>query len=263
MRRALPTLLAWIVVLGLLAAAVVTSSTGESEQSADRKAGGALSLMAKPPSDLEPQLEDFEPPPTTPARRKPPDPPRFASVDDLAERPKARPSVPVGKPWKGRLRSGVQFPEKGAAFFTFDSARRTSPSDWWRRWGTDLTVGRTLAVLKAFRAAHPGVQPVGVGDLSLPRGGPFGREYGGLGHKSHQNGVDVDVYYPRRDRRLEPPRKPSEVDRALSQDLVNRFVAAGAVYVFVGPRVGLSGPRGTVQELVNHDDHLHVRWPAG
>jgi hypothetical protein len=47
----------------------------------------------------------------------------------------------------------------------------------------------------------------------------------------------------------------------LAQDLVDRFVAAGAQRVFVGPRVGLRGPRGIVARLAHHDDHLHVRIP--
>ena len=47
----------------------------------------------------------------------------------------------------------------------------------------------------------------------------------------------------------------------LAQDLVNRFVAAGAQKVFVGPHVGLTGKRGVVSILAYHDDHLHVRIP--
>ena len=53
--------------------------------------------------------------------------------------------------------------------------------------------------------------------------------------------------------------KPSQVDRKLAQDLVDRFVAAGAVKVFVGPRLNLKGPRKIVVPLIYHDDHLHVR----
>jgi protein MpaA len=45
----------------------------------------------------------------------------------------------------------------------------------------------------------------------------------------------------------------------LAQDLVTRFVRAGAVKVFVGPRVGLRGPRRKVERLIYHDDHMHVR----
>jgi hypothetical protein len=98
-----------------------------------------------------------------------------------------------------------------------------------------------------------------VGDLSRPRGGDFGPLFGGIGHASHQNGLDVDVYYPRRDGRELAPRRLGEVDRRLAQELVDAFVRAGAVKIFVGPHAGLRGPSRIVRPLVHHDDHLHVR----
>ncbi len=52
---------------------------------------------------------------------------------------------------------------------------------------------------------------------------------------------------------------PGLVDEQLSQDLVDAFVGAGAVYVFTGPRLSLGGPRKIVVRLVHHDDHMHVR----
>src|SRR6185312_2103594 len=83
-------------------------------------------------------------------------------------------------------------------------------------------------VTREFREAHPDVPPILIADLSRPEGGPFGPRYGGLGHDSHQNGLDADVMYPRRDRAPLPALRPAEVDRALAQDLVDRFRAAPA-----------------------------------
>lgn len=255
MRRALPSIAAALLVAALLAAAVVASPDQPADDSAGNPAG-PFALMRDRPTELSPEVERFQ------AARQPASPaPPFEPIDDLAPDTPSEPSRAVGKPWAGRLENGVQLPSSGVGYFTFDSALRRSPSRAWRRWGTDLNVARTTAVLAHFRAAHPDGPRVGVGDLSRTRGGPFGRKYGGLGHASHQNGQDVDLYYPRRDRREVPPSKPSQVDRALAQELVDRFVAAGAEMVFVGPRVGLTGPRGVVQKLAHHDDHVHVRWP--
>jgi murein endopeptidase len=184
----------------------------------------------------------------------------FEPIEDLGPRPPK--SKPVGAPNGGRLRHGVQLPASSESHFTFDSALRRSPSRGWRRWATQLTLQRTQRVLDEYHAAHPTAARVGVGDLSRPTGGPFGRNYGGLGHASHQNGRDVDLYWPRRDRRERPPRNVKQVDRKLAQDLVDRFVDAGAELVFVGPRTKLRGPKGVVHVLVGHDDHVHVRWPA-
>jgi len=175
--------------------------------------------------------------------------------------PSARPaSRAVGRPNDGRLINGVPFPPQGESFVTWDPITRRSPSRFWRRYATMETVSRVLRVLDEFHRANPGAPRVLVGDLSRPRGGVFDRRFGGLGHASHQNGLDADVYYPRRDRALVSPRAPRDVDRRLAQELVDRFVAAGAEFVFVGPSLRLRGPRGVVMPLRYHDDHLHVRF---
>ncbi|HKH31004.1 MAG TPA: penicillin-insensitive murein endopeptidase [Gaiellaceae bacterium] len=170
-----------------------------------------------------------------------------------------RRSYALGKPWEGRLANGVQLTREGVDHFTWDPVLKRSPNRGWRLWGTDRLVRTVLAVLDDYHAAHPEASRVGVGDLSRPRGGDFGAQFGGIGHASHQNGLDVDVYYPRRDGEELAPRRVGEIDRALAQDLVNRFVQAGAVKIFVGPHTGLRGPRRVVRPLVHHDDHLHVR----
>jgi murein endopeptidase len=170
-----------------------------------------------------------------------------------------RQSRSIGVPWNGRLVRGVQLPAEGARFFTWDPALKRSPNRPWRRWGTDRLVRMLLRVLDDYAAAHPEAARVGIGDLSRPHGGIFDERFGGRGHASHQNGRDVDVYYPRLDGRELRPARPSQIDRALAQDLVTRFVRAGAVRVFVGPHTGLRGPRRIVQRLIYHDDHMHVR----
>jgi murein endopeptidase len=170
-----------------------------------------------------------------------------------------RSSTAVGSPAAGRLVSGVRLPAESRAFFTWDPVLRRSPNRPWRRWGTDRLVRVVLRVARQHRRAHPRAPRMAVGDLSRPRGGDFGPQFGYIGHASHQNGLDVDVYYPRADGRERAPRWASQIDRRLSQELVDRFLAAGAATIFVGPNTGLTGPPGVVVPLVNHDNHLHVR----
>jgi murein endopeptidase len=187
---------------------------------------------------------------------RPPAPPPEASI-------RWRRSRALGRPDRGRLAGGVQLPAEGTHFVTVDPVRRTSPNPGWRRWGTNRLVRVLLRVAREHAAAHPGAPRLVVGDLSRPRGGRFGPELGGDGHRSHQNGLDVDVYYPRRDGREKLPARVGQVDRRLAQELVDRFVRAGAQYVFVGPRTHLRGPAKVVMVLGNHDDHLHVRLQPG
>jgi murein endopeptidase len=191
-------------------------------------------------------------------------PTRVEHVREAPDQPRIewRRSRAAGLPHAGRLERGVKLPARGGSYFTWDPIQKESPNRGWRRWGTDRLVRATLQVVRAFAAAHPGAPRVGIGDLSRPRGGDFGRRYGPPGHASHQNGLDVDLYYPRLDRKERAPLSADQIDRTLSQDLVERFVEAGAEQVFVGPSTGLEGPPGIVVPLVHHDNHLHVRLPA-
>jgi murein endopeptidase len=172
-----------------------------------------------------------------------------------------RHSVAVGSPAAGRLVRGVRLPAEAPTFFTWDPVKRRSPNRPWRRWGTGRLVRIVLRVAREYHQAHPHAPRMAVGDLSRPHGGDFGPRFGYIGHASHQNGLDVDVYYPRADGRERAPRYASQINRRLSQELVNRFLEAGATTIFVGPNTGLTGPAGVVAPLVNHDNHLHGRIP--
>ena len=170
-----------------------------------------------------------------------------------------RQSTPVGVWWAGKLRRGVQLPAEGPDWFTWDPVRKRLPNRGWRRWGTDRLVRTVLDVIAGYRLDNALAPRVGIGDLSRRHGGDFGMRFGGLGHASHQNGLDADIYYPRYDGLERRPFKPSQVDVDLAQDLVDRFLAAGARVIYVGPSLGLEGPRKRVVPLAHHDDHLHVR----
>jgi Penicillin-insensitive murein endopeptidase len=174
-----------------------------------------------------------------------------------------RRSRAVGRPNHGRLLGGVELPAAGTNFVTVDPVTGTSPNRAWRRNGTDRLLRVLLRVAEEHAAAHPGAPRLVIGDLSRPHGGRFGPEFGGDGHRSHQNGLDADVYYPRRDGLERVPTRVAQIDRRLAQELVDRFVRAGAQYVFVGPATGLHGPAKVVMTLANHDDHLHVRIRPG
>jgi hypothetical protein len=185
--------------------------------------------------------------------------PRPDTTPERRSRIRWRDSVAVGLPEAGRLLRGVKLPAEGGHYFTWDPILRRQPNRAWRRWGTDDLIRTLLHVIRAYARAHPAAPRVGVGDLSRTHGGDFGAQFGGLGHATHQNGLDADVYYPLRSEAERSPLSVDEVNLHLAQDLVDRFVRAGAVVVYVGPNTGLTGPPGVVQVLANHDNHLHVR----
>jgi murein endopeptidase len=201
-----------------------------------------------------------EPTPTSPP--PPPVPPAAAPPCLEASFPPVvwRSSRAIGLPWRGRLQRAVRLPAEGINFFTWDPVRKRRPNRAWRRWGHDRLICNLLRVTREYREADPAAPRVGVGDISRRYGGAFGRRFGGLGHASHQYGLDMDVWYPRLDGLERRPSRVRQIDRLRAQDLVNRFVAAGAKYVFVGPHTHLRGPRRVVRRLVLHDDHMHVRF---
>jgi murein endopeptidase len=214
---------------------------------------GAGSLAQAPPPPPPP-------PPAPPAPSAPPPavttPTATAPAQPVAP---AGPSRAIGPPWHGKLVNGVELPEVSADWLTWDPVLKQIPNRPERRWGTAKLIATLRRVLAAFHAAHPELGQLLIGDLSRPHGGIFDERYGGLGHASHQNGLDADVYYPRADHRLLAAYKPDLIDHALAQELLDRFVAAGAQFVFVGTRTGLRGPRKVVQVIAHHNDHMHVR----
>ena len=162
----------------------------------------------------------------------------------------------VGAAWDGRLSCGAQLPVSTPHLTTWDNALQVPFNRPWRRWGTTRLV-KTVERIAADYHARYGRRIV-VGDLSRPRGGPFGREFGGEGHASHQNGLDVDIYYPRRDGAEVPPFRVAQVQRRRAQWLVDR-AARDAEVVFTGPNLRLRRRSSRVRLLDNHGDHLHLR----
>jgi hypothetical protein len=160
----------------------------------------------------------------------------------------------VGLWYAGHLVEGTQLPAEGPDWVTWNPNTDSTPNLPRRLYGNERTIRTILAVLARYREAHPHAPRVVVGDISLRDGGRMDQ------HVSHQNGLDVDVYYPRLDGRLGAPISTRQVDRHLSQELLDGFVAAGAKIVFVGYGSGLRGPSGVVVPYPNHENHMHVRF---
>ncbi|MFN0155357.1 MAG: penicillin-insensitive murein endopeptidase [Gaiella sp.] len=161
-----------------------------------------------------------------------------------------------GLQYAGSLSGGTQLPIEGRDWVTWNPVADSVPNKPHRLYGHERTIRTLVSVISAYREANPGAPRVVVGDISFRDGGAMDQ------HVSHQNGLDVDVYYPRVDGWLRAPRAPAHVDRVLTQDLLDRFLAAGARVVFVGYSTGLRGPGGVVVPYPHHENHMHVRFPA-
>jgi len=198
--------------------------------------------------------ETVEPVPTAPVAPTP-EQPRAAARVETAPRIDWRNATSVGVPWGGSLIDGTQLPLEGPSWMTWNPVTNSDPNEPGRLFGNERTIRAIVSVLGAYRAANPRAPRVLVGDISWRDGGRM------EAHVSHQNGLDVDIYYPRLDGALREPRSPEAIDRRLAQDLLDRFLAAGAGIVFVGYRTGLRGPQRAVVPYPQHENHMHIRFP--
>jgi hypothetical protein len=160
----------------------------------------------------------------------------------------------IGLPYAGYLRDGTELPVEGRDWVTWNPNTDSRPNLPGRLYGNEHTIRTIIEVLAQYRKTHPNAPRVVVGDISLRNGGVMDQ------HVSHQDGLDVDVYYPRRDGWLQAPTSTAQIDRHLAQDLLNGFVAAGASKIFVGYATDLRGPRDIVTPYPNHENHMHVRF---
>jgi hypothetical protein len=218
-----------------------------------RGSAQAIPLPEDPPS-LTFHLDDFsfrlpeQPAPQEPVAPEAPAPPAV----------EWHTATSVGLWYAGHLVDGTQLPVEGLDWVTWNPNTDSTPNLPQRLYGNERTIRAILSVLSRYREAHPNAPQVVVGDISLRGGGRMDQ------HVSHQNGLDVDIYYPRLDRRLGAPISTRQVDRYLAQQLLDGFLAAGAKVVFVGYSTGLRGPSGVVVPYPNHENHMHVRFrPPG
>jgi penicillin-insensitive murein endopeptidase len=184
------------------------------------------------------------------------------------------PGVPraIGETNNGCIGGAVSLPGEGAGYLVMHLERR-------RYFGHPSLIG---AIEALGRAAAKGIGSLQVGDLGLPRGGPMP-----FGHRSHQTGLDVDVWF-----NLDPKvyagangarsnipapsllnsAKNSLDGRLWSNRHIQLLKAAAALpavdRIFVNPHIKrelcrtVRTDRGWLHKIrpwYGHDDHFHMR----
>ena len=162
------------------------------------------------------------------------------------------PSRSIGSPGAGRLEHGVLFPATGPDHFAWNFREQRIGGSARTRWGHCRVVRAVLRGLAAYRRRNPEAPPVAVGDLGLRHGGEID------GHATHENGRQIDLYFPRQSR-LREPRSVAQVDLRLTRELVRAMRDAGAHKVLIGRRIPIRAASGVVR-WPHHDDHLHAMF---
>lgn len=162
-------------------------------------------------------------------------------------------SLAMGAPWAGKLRNGVPLPPRGEGYYF---ARYKG------NWGTDALV-RGIQWMGGRMKAQ-GHQPMEVWDLSNEDGGRI------RGHKSHQNGCDVDIAFYRTSQGFDTKRNWDLLVSALENphfQVSDVFVASylrGRLLQYgqknFGPNDAMVKRAAAVMSHEpNHEDHFHVR----
>lgn len=117
---------------------------------------------------------------------------------ERVQRPSSQESASIGGYSNGCLAGAEQMPLRGEGFQLVRTGRN-------RHFGHPLTV----QFLQDFSAqvARNGLGRLQIGDMSMARGGPFT-----TGHRSHQQGLDVDIWFSQDERALERPLSQWERD---------------------------------------------------
>ncbi|MEJ5349013.1 MAG: penicillin-insensitive murein endopeptidase [Desulfosoma sp.] len=185
-------------------------------------------------------------------------------------------TVSIGEPYRGRLVNGIPFPLDMGGYKVRDPELS---------YATPELIGSLLDAIEVVRERYPNTVDLFIGDFSAADGGRL------KGHKSHQNGRDVDLgMYALGNQPLDQfiPMHAGNLDVPKTWTLIEGLIRTGRVqYLFVDRRIqkmlfeyALS--RGFDEDLLNrlfndvghgsadaairheprHNDHIHVRFDA-
>ena len=193
----------------------------------------------------------------------------------IFDRPVNALTISVGEPFRGHLINGVQFPSQLHGYKLSDENRSFT---------TPEVVGALLEADEKFKTRYPDSCDVVLGDFSGKGGGRL------KGHKSHQNGRDVDIGLFEKDNipleclvrmnlgRLDVAKTWCMIRSLLSTQCVQRIFLDRSIQVRLYRHAlseganpedlseifanagGRAKPGCIIQHVPGHRNHMHVRF---
>ncbi|MCU0574697.1 MAG: penicillin-insensitive murein endopeptidase [Syntrophobacteraceae bacterium] len=176
----------------------------------------------------------------------------------------------IGQPYHGRLVNGIPFPRQFSGYQLREDDRT---------YATPEVIGAMLDAIDTVQKQFPGIQSLYFGDFSLPNGGAMG------GHRSHQNGRDVDVgmyakgnrtldrFLHMNEENLDVPRTWAFIESLLCsqrvqyifvdrriQDLLHDYARSRGMDTSHLDRLFANNRGAVIQHVRNHSDHIHIRF---
>ena len=175
----------------------------------------------------------------------------------------ANPSIAHGTPSNGWIEKGINMVNSGTGYYHYLGTDDAETDDW-------AVLAMINIIEGAGRAWHDGNQSpprIGIGDLS--KGNASTEEFGGSfpPHTSHQNGLDVDIRYIRKDNKedglnLLDTLERRNYDTTATIALMNYLFSNGtAARIIVSQYCGISFKYvpATYDTTGAHDNHFHLR----
>lgn len=163
------------------------------------------------------------------------------------------PPVPItgGTRDDGCLIDAWQLPKSGFGYYHYAGTDEPGTDNW----GTKELIDLIENVGFDWYLLHSEGPRIGILDMSLQYGGPFPP------HETHQNGLDVDVRYVRKDD-VEAPItiNDPQYDRDRSGVLISLFLDYGAEFIFTSD-TELAQLDPQIKFVPQHENHFHVRLP--
>ena len=175
--------------------------------------------------------------------------------------PNENPSIAQGLPNNGSLMDGLNLRDEGDSLHSYYHFYGTD--------GIDTDDWGTLALINKIESAARDWYTYtffnfGIGDMSLRNGGYF------FPHSSHQNGLDVDLRYIRKDRAeapLDVSTDPDDFDQETTAFLMSRLLYSSGDttntiffidtnYVHITDTIG-----NRIRHDSGHRNHFHMRIP--
>jgi len=164
------------------------------------------------------------------------------------------PTVVVGEPHDGGIQGAINLKDVGVGYRHY---RGGDPSDG-DDWGSLALINCIEAIGRRWGDRRPRIN---INDLSVNTGGRFSP------HRSHQNGLDVDVRYVRNDGAdgpLDLELTPDLHDADATREMLEAFFAACPVHVVFADldSLGFKPGDARVRHANGHSNHFHVRLAA-
>lgn len=158
----------------------------------------------------------------------------------------------LGTQTRGSLIGGQPFAKKSNIHYSWNWRNKSFHLPQKFRYANCKTLKKTKMIVQEYRKSN--CPALAIGDFSK-KGGGFLK-----GHSSHQNGKDVDLYYPLKNHKKGTTKNVRKIDNKCSYQLSRAIYKSNPKLVLVGEDTMFRLYGKHTKRYPNHNNHFHVRF---